>query len=613
MILEIQGLRAVAAMLVVLFHAKFISGGFIGVDIFYVISGYLITGLLLREIDKSGSISFTKFFARRIKRLLPSSFIVLISTAITAFFILPAAARANLGRDVIAGALYVSNYLFAHWQNDYQNLGATPSPIIHFWSLAVEEQFYLLWPILLLFSFKLGGKRLLFVVIAVTTLLSFCYSLYLTSHSPIWSFYSLPTRAWELGIGALILWRPVTRPFQKIISFLFVIALFGTSLLYNSSTPFPGWAATIPVLGCAGLIKYADRLPKAISAPLRNRYMQWLGAISYPAYLWHWPVLVLAPELLNHSLTIMQRVIGIALTLFLADITHRFIEQPLRFVKVAPKFVFSAAFSVTLISVSLGSAIASTSPKEIASGINLTTVLEKPLIYADGCQLDKNQVQSGPCIYGDPVGKKTVVLFGDSHAAQWFPTFDVIAKKQQWKLIVLTKSSCPATDVILPDIGAFRNKPCATWRENSFLRIASLKPYAVMTSSFGHYSPPSSEKDPRDWWNKGYNRTLDRLNSSVGPSGFAIAIDDTPLPKQDIPSCLSSKKSEFCTAVPTAPVALNGNSLHINPTPWLCDQDICPSIRDGIVVYRDTTHISVTFALHLVPEMTRTLISLGVL
>ena len=191
-ITQIQGLRALAAILVTLFHAKWVSGGFIGVDIFYVISGFLITGLLMREIDRTGTINFKEFYARRFKRLLPTSFFVLAVTAVLAWFLLPGIARASLGRDVIAASLYVSNYLFAWWQTDYQNLDATPSPVIHYWSLAVEEQFYLLWPLLILAFFSLAmkfkSKNFVAWMVASVTLLSFIYSLYLTENSPIWAF-----------------------------------------------------------------------------------------------------------------------------------------------------------------------------------------------------------------------------------------------------------------------------------------------------------------------------------------------------------------------------------------------------------------------------------------
>ncbi|TRZ58317.1 MAG: acyltransferase, partial [Streptomycetaceae bacterium] len=206
-VLQIQGLRALAAIVVTFFHARLVPGGFIGVDIFYVISGYLITGLILREIDSTGHLNLAAFYQRRIKRLLPTSVFVLFSTALVGWFVLPAITRDVLGRDLFAAAAYISNYLFAWWQNDYQNLNATPSPFIHYWSLAVEEQFYLVWPILMIVLARAGKRRVL-IGISVVTALSLMLSIYQTQTSPIWAFYSLPTRAWELGIGALLLFLP---------------------------------------------------------------------------------------------------------------------------------------------------------------------------------------------------------------------------------------------------------------------------------------------------------------------------------------------------------------------------------------------------------------------
>jgi peptidoglycan/LPS O-acetylase OafA/YrhL len=205
---QIQALRAVAATLVVLFHAKLAPGGFIGVDIFYVISGYLITGIIVKEITLSGAFNYRNFFLRRAKRLLPASISVLILTAIGAWLFLPPTIRSSLGQDIFAASIYISNYLFAWWQNDYQNLNATPSPVIHYWSLAVEEQFYLLWPLIIFTLWKIGRQRLVFRGVLAITLASFLFSVYLTNAAPIWAFYSLPTRAWELGVGALLLFIP---------------------------------------------------------------------------------------------------------------------------------------------------------------------------------------------------------------------------------------------------------------------------------------------------------------------------------------------------------------------------------------------------------------------
>jgi len=256
-ITQIQGLRALAAILVTLFHAKWVSGGFIGVDIFYVISGFLITGLLLREIDRSGTINFKEFYSRRFKRLLPTSFFVLAITAVVSWMLIPATMRTSLGRDVIAASLYVSNYLFAWWQADYQNLDATPSPVIHYWSLAVEEQFYLVWPLLILLFFTLAkylkNRMVLTYLVATITLASFIFSIYQTENSPIWAFYSLPTRAWELGLGALLVLVPPfkTRKFIGLIGFVLLII---SAFLFNESTPFPGLNAALPVIGTVLLI-----------------------------------------------------------------------------------------------------------------------------------------------------------------------------------------------------------------------------------------------------------------------------------------------------------------------------------------------------------------------
>jgi peptidoglycan/LPS O-acetylase OafA/YrhL len=164
---QIQALRALAASLVLIYHADLLPGGYIGVDIFYVISGYLITGILLRELENTNSIDFSAFYARRFKRLLPSSVVVIIFTGVMSWVFLPASMRQNIGKELIAASTYISNYLFAFWNNDYQNQGATPSPFIHFWSLAVEEQFYLFWPIALFVFYKFGKKRGVFIGMAI--------------------------------------------------------------------------------------------------------------------------------------------------------------------------------------------------------------------------------------------------------------------------------------------------------------------------------------------------------------------------------------------------------------------------------------------------------------
>jgi len=256
---QIQALRALAASLVVLFHAKLSPGGFIGVDIFYVISGYLITGIIIKEIGNTGKFNYRAYYLRRAKRLLPASLSILALTAVFSWLVLPPTVRADLGRDVLAASLYVSNYLFAFWQNDYQNLNATPSPVIHYWSLAVEEQFYIFWPILIYSLWKIGKRRAVASGIIATTICSFVFSLYLTTANPIWAFYSLPTRAWELGLGALLLFTPDKISAKRMVHRTLLVwsgavLLITSVFIFSERTAFPGLNALLPTLGSAILI-----------------------------------------------------------------------------------------------------------------------------------------------------------------------------------------------------------------------------------------------------------------------------------------------------------------------------------------------------------------------
>lgn len=619
---EIQGLRALAVLLVIAFHAKFLSGGFIGVDIFYVISGYLITGLLLRELGETGSISLSNFYSRRIRRLLPSTFVVLISTAIASFVVMPSSARSNLGRNIVAAALYVSNYVFAWWQNDYQNLGATPSPIIHFWSLAVEEQFYLVWPLLILLAARNGRRSRVFKVLTGVTLASFALSLFATSKYPIWSFYSLPTRAWELGLGALVVFirdYPLAFRRWRWSAWLAVAAIVLAALVFDENTLFPGRAALLPTLSAAFLLFMISHLPRPLSGIFNLRPIQWIGDISYPLYLWHWPALVLPVYVFNAPLTPIQRIGAIALTFALAGLTHRYVENPFRHLHRPFATVIRLAGIATLVVSILGISISFSSAKElqirgIAGSTALKAITRLPAIYADGCQVGKSATTSPPCVYGDIHGTRSIYLFGDSHAAQWFPTLNSIAASQGFKLVVLTKSSCPAASVELADQGAFRNAPCRTWRENSLKRIAQEHPWAVIVSNFEHYLPPKNVSDSLKWWRSGVVLTMQRLSRS---SSHPIYIQDTPWPNRDIPSCLLQKTVSAClTQRPAAQIWLAQNVGRfgniIDPTNWFCTK-VCPAIRDGIVVYRDATHMSVDFATHLAPLLTRELTSFKVI
>ena len=610
-ILQIQGLRALAALLVTIFHARLLPGGFIGVDIFYVISGFLITGLILREIESTGKLDLQSFYQRRIKRLLPTSVFVLFVTAIVGMFVLPVITRDALGRDLFAAATYISNYLFAWWENDYQNLDATPSPFIHYWSLAVEEQFYVVWPVFILFLSRYG-KRAIFRGIAVTTFLSLLLSIYQTQTSPIWAFYSLPTRAWELGFGALLLFVPETFWKNRFIPWFGVIGIAIASFRFDENTAFPGINALLPVVSTAVLIGSIAIWPRAFNDLSNNRISQWLGAISYPLYLWHWPALVLPSSALGRPLRIRERLFCIVLTIVLAHFTSKYIEQPIRHKKISGKKIYTFFAATTAVSLIAGLVISSTSSSMITVKgtnykFNLVDVMQKPAVYGDDCHSNYGETESGECTYGDLNSATTIVLYGDSHAAQWFPALEQLANEKGFKLVSLTKSACPSVDVPRADQGAYKNIHCEKWRENSVQRIKEIKPAAVILSSYQHFSPPSRFSDVDKWWTDGQKRLLSSLS---GSSDHLIYISDTPRPKRDIPNCLASRDVKSCNTTERTPVKVIRGFEIIDPAPWLCTS-ICPAIQDGYVVYRDASHISVAAALALKPQLEAALVTKG--
>ena len=611
-VLQIQGLRAFAAIVVTLFHARLVPGGFIGVDIFYVISGYLITGLILREIDATGHLNLNAFYQRRIKRLLPTSVFVLFATALVGWFVLPVITRDSLGRDLFAASAYISNYLFAWWQNDYQNLDATPSPFIHYWSLAVEEQFYLVWPLFILLLAR-SGKKIVFIGITLITVLSLLLSIYQTQTSPIWAFYSLPTRAWELGIGALLLFIPNKVFGNKFLPWIGFIGIVISSLYFDEKTAFPGVNAVLPVFATALLIATIAIWPPIFNDLSNNRISQWLGKISYPLYLWHWPALVLPSSALGRPLRIRERIACIVLTVILAHFTNKFIEEPLRHKKIAPKKIYMVALATTLVSLIMGVLIATSATSIISTKgatsytFDLEKVMAKPTVYGDGCHVNYGETKSGYCTYGKKASPTTIVLYGDSHAAQWFPALQTLASERGFTLISLTKSACPSVDSPRPDQGAFKNVHCEKWRENSIARIHEIQPAAVIVSSFQYFTPPHGYPNRAKWWSDGQQRLLHDLK---GASDKLIYLSDTPHPIRDIPSCLASRNSDTCDSTEKSPVNIVQGFSVIDPTDWLCSR-FCPAIIDGIVAYRDASHISVDMARHLSRELEQALIRAG--
>jgi SGNH domain (fused to AT3 domains) len=361
----------------------------------------------------------------------------------------------------------------------------------------------------------------------------------------------------------------------------------------------------LPVASTALLIGSIAMWPRAFNDLSNNRISQWLGAISYPLYLWHWPALVLPSSTLGRPLRVRERIFFIALTIVLAHLTSKYIEQPIRDKKVAGKKIYLFFAATTVTSIVAGLIISSTASSMInVKGtdykFNLTKVMQKPVVYGDGCHVNYGETKSGYCTYGDVQSATTVVLYGDSHAAQWFPALEKLARERHFKLISLTKSACPSVDVPRADQGAFKNVHCEKWRK-------SIHPAAVIMSSFQYFTPPSGFPDKNKWWRDGQLRLLTELR---GTSDHLIYISDTPRPVRDIPNCLASRDSHSCDSTERTPVRIINGFEKIDPTGWLCST-YCPAIQNGYVVYRDASHISVAAALALKPQLETALLAEG--
>lgn len=608
---QIQALRALAVVLVLIYHAKWLDGGYIGVDIFYVISGFLITGILLRELEEKRTIALLAFYARRIKRLLPAAFLVIFITGIVGFFLLPASMRQSFGRDLVAASTYISNFLFAHWENDYQNLDSTPSPFIHFWSLAVEEQFYIFWPIFILTLFRIGKHRAVLYGVAATFVGSFFFSLYLTERAPIWSFYILPTRAWELAAGALLVFLPKVERIRTVIVWLSFGAIIISSYIFDDLTPFPGFAALVPVIATALLIASRDKWPSMINLVGKSSLVQWLGTISYPLYLWHWPVLVIPAIYLGEELTIYQTVVFLIVTVLLADLTYRWVERPIQATTSTTRRSFAFGAGATVISVVFGSMIYLQQPNAIALGngssASLEEVRSKPVNYTDGCHLNIGETVSPLCEYGDLNSDRTIVLYGDSHAAQWLPGLDLLGRKLDIKVVSLTKSACPSTEVIKETSAQYSVSDCQAFRDSSIRRINEIRPLAVIMSGLKPTTAPYSSQSSNSWWLEGEKKALQRIKNLTE---FPIYLRDTPISRVDIPDCLVEEQSVKCDL--TRPdIFENAKGLiPLDPIPWLC-QEKCSAVIDGIVAYRDRSHLTVEMSVRLSSKLESALQRIG--
>ncbi|MFJ8039360.1 acyltransferase family protein [Kitasatospora sp. NPDC096147] len=637
---DIEGLRGVAVLTVLAFHAGVpaLSGGYVGVDVFFVLSGFLITGLLAGPRPPA----LRDFLARRARRILPAAAVVLTATALAGWLLLDPLRSTDLARDLLSAAGQFANWRFAGQQTDYLTATRDPSPVLHFWSLGVENQFYLLWGGLVLLLAK-GRRPVVWALTLLVGALSFLLCLRWTADAAPLGYFSTATRLWEFALGgaAALLYRR-RLPGATLLGWLGLAAVVAAALVYDRSTPFPGSAALLPALGAAALLLagpgtgrwyQAGRL--LASPPLRAA-----GRLSYAWYLWHWPVLTIAQA--RYGALPLTVTVALALGSALpAWLTLRYVEQPLRRGRSnAPRkglAVGAVALTVPLIAgLTLGGgavralgdpdaavvipAGAPSGPLLLAPNVQLaglTPSLARARTDhppAGGCQIPLTADQSPTCRFGNPDSPDRVVLLGDSHAGQWMAGLLPVVRQRGWALEVLVKPGCPLPTMTVRDEVLGREyTECDRWREHTLNRLATgAKPRLVVVAGLNRFG--SAEERSAGW-----ATTLERLRSLGAPVAY---LADTPMPGKDIPVCLAS--GEQCTfpreqALLPEPLLTDGLAAEYGVTvldyrALLCPgEGECPPAREGVLLYRDTGHITSTLAATLAPRIDFDLRTAGLL
>lgn len=632
---DIEGLRGVAVLLVVGCHCgiSWCTGGFVGVDMFFVISGYLITGLLAREFRQTSRIDLAGFFARRARRLLPACTAMLAATLLAALLFLAPQELNDTARAALAGSLYVSNIFFDHASSDYFATAAQRNPLLHTWSLGVEEQFYLVWPGLILFAGRWGRTRPALWMLGALAAASFAWGVLATRYVPTFAFYELPARAWEFAAGGLLALTAAVMPSAR--ARILAVAggmvgaamILATMLWVGGRSGFPGWIAVAPVAGTLLVLFAGVAAPRlGISAVLSTAPLQFLGARSYSWYLWHWPFVVFT-ELLLPDISVAHRIEAAITSLLIAALTYRWVEHPIRTSRYLARrrnLSLSVAAGVATLSVGTSAALGSFAEHQLKLDERFRTIQAATVdfgftaleCYADGPST--KAVEAKICEFGDPRAAHTLALFGDSHAMQWLNAMRRVTDAQGWRLVTVVKPGCAASD-INPHNLAPSSDPCKVWRARAIEKIAHLAPFAVVMASYsGAMIRGDTPPMPADEVRTGTRSTVQKLREA----GIAVVVlRDSPLPPFNVPACVAravgkaDRMADPCqfdasNAVNNAAFEAEraaGEGLsgvyYVDMDDVICPGATCPAVQHGKIVYRDDNHLAGSYAESLAGEV----------
>jgi peptidoglycan/LPS O-acetylase OafA/YrhL len=676
---DIEGLRAVAVLLVVLYHGNLsaVSGGYVGVDVFFVISGFVITGLLLRERSTSGRTSLLSFYGRRARRIIPAATLVIIVTVVATYAVLGVVYGGQTAADARWTAVFLANFHFIALGTNYLSAQRPPSPLQNFWSLAVEEQFYLVYPTIFLLAAAIRSRftlrARLTIGLGAIAVGSFALSVVQTASSPTTAYFSPFTHAWELALGALVaLWTDELLGLPKTLATVFtwsgLSAIVVAALVFTNNTPYPGSLVAVPVLGSALVIAGGVAAPRNGAEALLGRGpLQWLGKHSYSLYLWHWPLLVIAAEHAGkNSLSFRQSLVWLLVALGASVLTFRFVENPIRHAAVLRRRRWTPiGLGIALIALSLVVATielhlhdqstpaalpfstseqvaAGAGPKALASeasvvamvrrataATSLPSDLQPTLANASAdwggpsraaCFPGSGASTAPPCVFGDRKGTRSMVLYGDSHAAMWFDAVNRIAADFGWKLYLLGKGYCPADSLEYANPPGFgrsggRYTVCDSWHRFAVNRINQVHPDLVVITQEGRVKPDGREYSPAQW-QTGLEKTIRQIHV---PDNRIVVLGNVPVLPRDPPLCLSQSSGDIqaCSGPVTqfwleqdqaeATAARLTGARYIDVIPWFCAAT-CPAVIGRYEVYLDEYHITAAYSLRLINVLSHALL-----
>ena len=641
----LDGVRAVAALLVVLFHSgvPFVANGYVGVDVFFVLSGFLITSLLVREIDVRRRVDLVAFYARRARRLLPAALLVLFVTAVLYDLLASPLDVAESRGGFVAAALYVSNWFFLAQSQDYFAADAAPSPVLHYWSLSVEEQFYLVWPVLLLVLFlvSLGSGRALRVAVAGLAVAGLLYTGLLAQQEPMQAYFGTVARAYQLMLGAVIaLWvfrrqQRAHAPRAGTPSSLDrmagqLLTAVGLAFVLGAASPLMGELSVVGrgALCCvatATLIVGMEYAPAAAVA----RVLSWsparrLGDYSYAMYLWHWPVIVVGGLAgVIPSAWLPRAVIVLGLTIGLAAMTWRWVEQPVQRISLSGR--------------TLRRRLAASGPvAALISAAALILLLPVSSTAADLIQMTANEPQLArsatqvEAAGSRTAGAPTVLLVGDSHSGIWFEAFSLSAQQQGWRVINVRRAGC-AWRQVPPGPSGAPVSPCQQFRVEA-LRIAAAERPAltvlVSRSLFDH--PTSSEREnaqpgESEWLDQVQQGTQQFLSQLRAVAPKVVIFEPIPETTVSMNECLSTDAPpDSCSQQGVDPpgaaiveaywrtLAQEPGIVTVDLDALVCPGGLCQAMVGGIPTHRDSQHLTGAYAGRLMPGLEALLAAQGV-